>query len=121
MAGYFLTFDAPSALNTSLALRQAIWRKDEPRWHICGIPQVLYTDSGSDFTSQHLGQVSVDLHMRLTNSIPGQPRGRGRIERFFKTVQQMLLCALPGYALPQGPVRGVPQLTLGDLDARFRA
>jgi putative transposase len=59
--------------------------------------------------------------MRLTHSIPGQPRGRGRIKRFFKTVQQMLLCALPGYAPPQGPVRGVPQLTLGDLDTRFRA
>src|ERR1700674_3550995 len=63
MAGYFLTFDAPSALNTSLALRQAIWRKEEPRWHICGIPQIFYTDCGSDFTSQHLEQVSVDLHM----------------------------------------------------------
>jgi putative transposase len=49
VAGYFLTFDAPSALNTSLALRQAIWRKDEPRWHVCGIPQILYTDCGSDF------------------------------------------------------------------------
>ncbi len=121
IAGYFLTFEAPSALQTSLALRQAIWRKDEPRWHICGIPQVLYTDGGSDFTSQHLEHVSVDLHMRLTHSIPGQPRGRGRIERFFKTVQQMLLCELPGYAPPQGLVRGVPQLTLGDLDTRFRA
>lgn len=121
LAGYLLTFDAPSALQTSLALRQAIWRKDEPRWHVCGIPQVLYTDCGSDFTSQHLAQVSVDLHMRLTHSIPGQPRGRGRIERFFKTVQQMLLCELPGYAPPQGPVRGTPQLTLGDLDTRLRA
>jgi putative transposase len=120
VAGYFLTFDAPSALQTSLALRQAIWRKDEPRWQICGIPQILYTDGGSDFTSQHLEHVCVDLHMRLTHSIPGQPRGRGRIERFFKTVQQMLLCELPGYAPPQGPVRGVPQLTLGDLDGRFR-
>jgi hypothetical protein len=38
MAGYFLTFEAPSALNTSLALRQAIWRKDDARWHICGVP-----------------------------------------------------------------------------------
>jgi putative transposase len=103
-----------------LALRQAIWRKEEPRWHVCGIPQVLYTDCGSDFTSQHLEHVGVDLHMRLTHSIPGQPRGRGRIERFFKTVQQMLLCALPGYAPPQEPVRGTPQLTLGDLDTRFR-
>jgi putative transposase len=121
MAGYFLTFDAPSALNTSLALRQAIWRKDEPRWGICGIPQLLYADCGSDFTSQHLEQVSMDLKMRLTHSIPGQPRGRGRIERFFLTVQQLLLCELPGYAPPQGTVRDEPRLTLHDLETRFRA
>jgi putative transposase len=104
-----------------LALRHAIWRKDEPRWHVCGIPQVLYTDCGSDFTSQHLEHVSADLKICLINSTPGQPRGRGRIERFFQTVQQMLLCELPGYAPPQGPVRGAPQLTLRELEARFRA
>jgi putative transposase len=121
VAGYFLTFDAPSALNTSLALRQAIWRKDEPRWHVCGIPQILYTDCGSDFKSQHIEQVSLDLKIRLMNSMPGQPRGRGRIERFFKTVRQMLLCELPGYAPPKSPVRGHPELTLSDLDTRFRA
>jgi putative transposase len=121
LAGYFLAFDSPSALNTSLALRQAIWRKDDPHWHVCGIPQTLYTDCGSDFTSQHLEQVSADLKICLINSIPGQPRGRGRSERFFQTVQQMLLCELPGYAPPQGPVRGHPQLTLRELEARFRA
>ena len=27
VAGYFLSFEAPSSLHTSLALRQAIWRK----------------------------------------------------------------------------------------------
>src|SRR5215813_6362087 len=121
LAGYFLTFDAPSALNTSLALRQAIWRKDDPRWHVCGIPQTFYTDCGSDFTSQHLELVSAALKMGLTHSIPGEPRGRGRIERFFQTIQQMWLCALPGYAPPTGPVRGQPQLTLRELDTRFRA
>jgi putative transposase len=88
---------------------------------MCGIPQVLYTDCGSDFTSQHLEQVSADLNICLINATPGQPRGRGRIERFFQTVQEMLLSPLPGYAPPQGPVRGVPQLTLGDLDTRVRA
>ena len=120
IAGYFLTFDAPSALNTSLALRQAIWRKDDPRWHVCGVPLVFYTDSGSDFISNHLKQVAADLKMLLTNSIPGQPRGRGRIERFFLTVQQMLLCALPGYALPKQGVRGEPRLTLDDFEPRLR-
>lgn len=118
--GYFLSFDAPSALNTSLALRLAIWRKEDPRWIVCGIPDVLYTDSGSDFKSRHLQQVSADLEIQLINSIPGKPRGRGRIERFFSTVNEMFLCELEGYAPPGCSPRGRPTLTLPELEARFR-
>lgn len=120
VAGYLLSFDEPSALHTSLALRQAIWRKEDPRWIICGIPDVLYTDNGADFTSQHLEQVGADLKIRLVFSIPGKPRGRGRIERFFSTVNEMLLCELNGYA-PGGGVRGKPTLTLAEFDVLFRA
>jgi len=120
IAGYFFSFDAPSSLHTALALRQAIWRKDDPRWHICGIPGRFYTDNGSDFTSQHLEQVSADLRIRLVFSTPGQPRGRGRIERFFETVNQMLLCELPGYAPPGGSARVEAKLTLLDLESCFR-
>src|ERR1017187_2451211 len=47
VAGYYLSFEDPFALNTSLALRQAIWRKEDPRWIVCGIPDVLYTDLGA--------------------------------------------------------------------------
>ncbi|MFX7938289.1 transposase family protein, partial [Acinetobacter baumannii] len=54
IAGYMVFLGAPSALNTSLALRQAIWRKADPTWPVCGIPDVLYVDHGSDFTSLHL-------------------------------------------------------------------
>ena len=71
VAGYLLFFGAPSAIQTALALRQAIWRKSQPGWHICGIPQVLYTDHGSDFTSQHLEQVAADLKIRLIFSTAG--------------------------------------------------
>lgn len=81
VAGYFLSFDEPSALHTSLALRQAIWRKEDPRWIICGIPDVLYIDDGSDFTSQHLEQVGADLKIRLVFSIPGKPRLTDPIRR----------------------------------------
>ena len=121
VAGYFLSFDESSALHTSLALRQAIWRKEDPRWIVCGIPDVLYTDNGSDFTSQHLEQVGADLKIRLVFSIPGKPRGRGRIERFFSTVNEMFLCELNGYAPPGSGVRGKPRLTLAEFDALFRA
>ena len=108
VARYFLSFQDPSALHTSLALRQAIWRKEDSRWVVCGIPDVLYTDNGSDFTSNHLEQVGADLKIRLVFSIPGKPRGRGRIERFFSTVNEMFLCELDGYAPAGGVVRGKP-------------
>ncbi len=122
IAGYAVNLGAPSAIQTALALRQAIWRKPQPGWHVCGIPEVLYTDHGSDFTSAHLEAVAADLKIRLVFSLPGQPRGRGKIERFFSTVNQMCLAALPGYA-PQGtPDRaGRAQLSLADLDKAIGA
>src|SRR5665213_3801838 len=72
IAGYYLGFDAPSSIRTSLALRQGIWRKGHPHWQICGVPDILYTDNGADFTSKHLQQVAADLKIRLVFSIPGR-------------------------------------------------
>jgi putative transposase len=86
IAGFGVSFHAPSAIQTALVLRQAIWRKPLPQWHICGIPATFYTDHGSDFTSQHLEQVIAELKMGLVFSEAGMPRGRGRIERFFRTI-----------------------------------
>jgi putative transposase len=117
IAGYYVGFDPPSSLRTSLALRQGIWRKDHPHWHICGIPEVLYTDNGSDFTSKHLEQVAVDLKMRLIFSTPGKPQGRGRVERFFRTLNEMFLCDLDGYTRRS---TRKPKLTLGQLESLFR-
>ena len=97
VAGYYLAFEPPSVLRTALTLRQGIWRKQDPHWPVCGIPSVLYTDHGSDFTSRHMQQVAADLKMQLIFATPGQPRGRGRIERFFRTVHEMFLCDIDGY------------------------
>jgi putative transposase len=119
IAGFGVSFQAPSAIQTALVLRQAIWRKPIPQWHVCGIPATFYTDHGSDFTSHHLEQVSADLHMELVFSEAGMPRGRGRIERFFLTVNQMLLCGLPGYT-PAGAPTGKTLLTLSALEAQLQ-
>jgi putative transposase len=120
VAGYFLGFQNPTALQTALTLHQAIWRKEDPRWHVCGIPSTFYTDHGSDFTSRHLEQVAADLKITLINSLPGAPRGRGKVERFFRTVEQLLLPDLPGFA-PEGRTGVVPRLSLAAFDTRFRA
>jgi putative transposase len=120
VAGFYLFFGAPSALQTALALRQAIWRKPQAAWHICGIPQVLYTDHGSDFTSQHLEQVAADLKIQLICSGVARPRGRGKIERFFETLTQVFLPRLPGFC-PSGSGVREAKLTLHDLARELEA
>jgi putative transposase len=97
LMGYRLSFDPPSAYQTALTLRQAIWGKNDARWPACGIPDAFYTDHGSDFTSKHMEQVAANVSMRLIFSQPGRPRGRGKIERFFRTVRDVVLPGLPGY------------------------
>ena len=118
VTGYRLSPKAPSAFQTALMLRQAIWHKGEAGWRVCGIPGVFYTDHGSDFTSKHMEQVAADLKMRLIFSRQGEPRGRGKIERFFETVNQLFLSKQPGYA-PPGTPKPPPVLTLAQLEDRL--
>lgn len=106
ICGYTVFTGALSALNTALALRQAIWRKQNPSWVTCGIPDVLHVDHGSDFTSHHLERTAVGLHIRTIHSTVGRPQGRGEIERFFGTINTEVLAALPGRL---GPGTRTPQ------------
>lgn len=116
IAGYLVFLHAPSALQTALALRQAIWRKQNPNWPICGIPEVLYVDHGSDFTSDHLDQAAAALRFRLVFSAVARPQGRGKIERFFGTLNTELLPELPGNIVDGRPATSV-KLSLPELDA----
>jgi len=118
IASFRLTFQEPTALTTALALRQAIWRKEDSHWHVCGIPSVFYTDHGSDFTSKHMEQVAVDLGIELIFSEKGIPRGRGKIERFFRSVNELFLQDIPGYA-PKG-YQAEAQLSLPAFEQKFR-
>jgi putative transposase len=119
IVGYRLSFQEATALTTALTLRTAIWRKEDPRWHACGIPTIFYSDHGPDFTSKHLEQVAADLPMELIFSQISIPRGRGKIERFFRSVDQLLLQDTPGYA-PKGSTGVKAMLTLAAFEQRFR-
>jgi putative transposase len=88
ICGYTVFTGAPSAMNTALALRQAIWRKQNPSWVMCGLPDILHVDHGSDFTSHHLERTAVALHIRTIHSTVGRPQGRGKIERLLRNDQR---------------------------------
>jgi putative transposase len=85
---------------------------------VFGIPETLYVDNGSDFTSHHIRQVTADLKISVVYSSPGEPRGRGKIERLFETVNRMFLSTLPGYIGPGGVAAG-GLLDLQELHRRF--
>ncbi|MHA7210467.1 Mu transposase C-terminal domain-containing protein [Arthrobacter sp. MDT1-65] len=118
IAGYTVFLGAPTAERTALALHQAVNRKANPAWPVSGLPDVLYSDHGSDFTSARLEQVCLDTHIQLIHSRVAVPQGRGKIERFYGTIATELLPHLPGH-IPHGmngkPV-SPPALNLEDLD-----
>ena len=56
-----------------------------------GIPTVVYLDNGSAMVSGQLLRALAILGIRLVHSRPGQPAGRGKIERVFRTVREQFL------------------------------
>ena len=56
-----------------------------------GIPKSIYVDNGSAFVAAPLLRACAVLGIRLVHSRPGQPEGRGKIERFFRTVRDQFL------------------------------
>jgi putative transposase len=56
-----------------------------------GVPRKLYVDNGSAFRSHHLEYVCASLAIALIHAKPYQPQGKGKIERWFKTVRSRFL------------------------------
>jgi putative transposase len=61
-------------------LRQGLARR--------GFPEKLYTDQGKIFTSYHLQIVCANLKVRLCHAKPFAAWSKGKIERWFRTLQQ---------------------------------
>lgn len=69
-------------------LEQAIRRR--------GLPKRLYVDNGAVYRSHHLSLVCAKLGVTLIHARPYQPQGKGKIERYFRTVRMQLLPVLGG-------------------------
>lgn len=52
---------------------------------------ILYTDNGSTFVSHQTRRITESLGIILRHSKPYRPQGRGKIERFFRTVRDSFL------------------------------
>jgi putative transposase len=56
-----------------------------------GVPQSIYVDNGSAFVDSWLLRACATLGIKLVHSTPGRPEGRGKVERFFRTVRDQFL------------------------------
>jgi len=59
-----------------------------------GIPIRLYVDNGKVYRSQQLLRIAASLGILIVHSPPYQPEGRGKIERFFRSVREQFLASL---------------------------
>jgi len=59
-----------------------------------GTPQRLYVDNGANYRSQQLALVCAKLGVALIHARPYQPQGKGKQERWFRTVRAQLLATL---------------------------
>ncbi len=59
-----------------------------------GLPQRLFVDNGANYRSHHFAVVCAKLGVALIHARPFQPQGKGKIERFFRTLRAQMLTRL---------------------------
>lgn len=68
------------------AFKQALLRR--------GLPLRLFVDNGANYRSHHLALICAKLGIALIHARPFQPQGKGKQERWFRTVRAQLLSRL---------------------------
>ena len=83
--GFYASESAKSFMD---AFRKALIKR--------GLPRKLYVDNGAAYRSKHLEYTAASLGIALIHARPYKPQGKGKIERFFKTVRSQFLTDFKG-------------------------
>ena len=134
--GYYLSFGDPSAAAVIGALRHGMLPKTlhrsalpnlpiENEWPVHGMFETLVTDNGLEFHGIDLEGLANDLGFVIVYCPKRQPRFKGVIERYLKTINYYFAHQLPGTSMARFTERGDydPQkhalLTLGEFQQIF--
>jgi putative transposase len=94
----------------------------EPALASRGVPGACYVDNGSAFVDAWLLRACGKLGIRLVHSTPHRPQGRGKIERFFRTVRDQFLVEVADTSAAQLTEQQTsPAAALLELNALFTA
>jgi putative transposase len=92
-----------------------------PALAVRGVPDSVYVDNGSAFVDAWLLRACAVLGIKLVHSRPGRPQGRGKVERFFRTVREQFLVEITSRDPGGGPAAGTAVADLAELNRLFDA
>lgn len=111
--GYRFGF-AEDAVRLGLPLRSALASR--------GAPGQIYVDNGSAYVDAWLLRACAVLGVRLSHATPNRPQGKGKIERFFRTVRDQFLVEVTDTGAADLAAAGTAHAAaLLDLNTRFAA
>lgn len=97
IAGFEVRTRPPNAALLGRALLGAIRPKSDPAWPVHGVPEEIQTDNGTDYTSLSFRTSLAALHIDHVLDPPYHPQSKGRVERWFRTLDEMCLRLLDGH------------------------
>jgi putative transposase len=100
----FVITPNPSAASALATLRMALMDKTGlssalgclSPWDMFGLPELIVTDSGSNFRSKQVRAAVLDLGSSIMIAPAGLPQMRGVVERSFRTDTQLFYSKIPG-------------------------
>jgi transposase InsO family protein len=66
-----------------------------------GLPRKLYVDNGAAYRSKQLEHITASLGIALIHAKPYKPEGKGKVERFFRTVRGQFLAEVDPMSLDE--------------------
>ena len=101
IVGWMITLKQPTAEQVASVLAAAMLRKDRGGHWYGGKPDAVRWDNGMEFLAKVVTLLAMALCIDAYAVAPFHPMAKGKIERFFLTLQRAMLIRLPGYS--KGP------------------
>lgn len=115
IVGRHITVGSANSWSITQAIRHAAMPKEEIGWEVCGLPEIFQCDNGADFLSGAVQTALATLKVTIDVDPPHYPNRKGKIERFFRTLDQGCLRGLPGHMADIGTSEGAAKKHLMEL------
>lgn len=114
-AGFFLSTKYPDSWAIKLMFRHAFMPKGVAGWPVFGKPQIVQCDRGSDWLSKAVKISLKALGIYIDEDPPHYPNRKGKVERFFDTLDTSCLRLLPGHVAAIGSSQEAAQKHVHEL------